>query len=369
MSDRVAILGVGLIGGSLALGLKERTNCEVIGFDRSLEDLHFAKLIGALDRGTTSLAEAVVDCDYIIIALPVRMIKVMMEELAALSLKPGCVITDVGSTKMEVMDYRHLFDHQQVVFIGGHPMAGSHRSGIQAAHSLLFENAYYVLTPGDEALQPEVDRLQALLKPATHALFIQMEPRHHDRVVGAISHLPHIIASGLVNLVGDYNQESGFFHRLAAGGFRDLTRIGASDPTMWQDILLTNRHEILRIMEDWLRQMASFQEAIATEDDQKIISLFTRSKQLRERLPERDRGILAPRYECFVDIPDHPGMIGKVAVHLGDAQVSIRNIEVMENRVDHPGVLRLTFKTNKDLLNAIMILRSVGYIVFTGDEL
>jgi prephenate dehydrogenase len=369
MPERVAILGIGLFGGSLALGLKERTNVHVIGFDRSKADLRYALSIGAVDEWTTSLEQAVEDADIIIIALPVGKIKQTIAELSRLHLKPNCIVTDVGSTKSDIMSAGRCLTEKGIAFIGGHPMAGSHQSGIQAARSLLFENAYYVLTPDPQTSLLEVQKLSQLLHVATRAELVLMEPRHHDRIVGAISHLPHIIAAGLVNVVGDYNEENEWFHRLAAGGFRDLTRIGASHPIMWRDILLSNRQELLRLMDDWMQKMQDIRDAIKNGQHQTIEDFFRRSRNLRQQLPDKKRvGILKPRYECFVDIPDQPGSIARVASLLGKENINISNLEVMENREEIPGVLRLSFKEEKDYVAAISVMRRNGLDVYSKDE-
>ena len=369
MPEKIAILGIGLIGGSLALGLKERTDAVVVGYDRSEKDLRYAMAIGAVDDWTTSLPQAVSDADMIVIALPVGQIKQMIETLAKLPLKPSCIVTDVRSTKSEIMEASRKLKEKGIVFIGGHPMAGSHQSGIQAARSLLFENAYYVLTPDPEASLWEVQKISQLLHKATRAELVIMDAAHHDRIVGAISHLPHIIAAGLVNVVGNYNEENEWFHRLAAGGFRDLTRIGASHPVMWRDILLSNRKALLKLMDDWIAKMEEVRSAISDGEREQIEAFFSRSRRLRQQLPDKKRrGILEPRYECHVDVPDQPGVIGKIATLLGDENINISNLEVMENREEIPGVLKIAFKKEKDYLAAISVLRREGLEVFSEDE-
>jgi prephenate dehydrogenase len=369
MPEKIAILGIGLIGGSLALGLKERTDAVVVGYDRSEKDLRYAMAIGAVDDWTTSLPRAVSDADMIVIALPVGQIKQMIETLAKLPLKPSCIVTDVGSTKSEIMEASRKLKEKGIVFIGGHPMAGSHQSGIQAARSLLFENAYYVLTPDPEASLWEVQKVSQLLHKATRAELVIMDAAHHDRIVGAISHLPHIIAAGLVNVVGNYNEENEWFHRLAAGGFRDLTRIGASHPVMWRDILLSNRKALLKLMDDWIAKMVEVRSAISDGEQEQIEAFFSRSRRLRQQLPDKKRrGILEPRYECHVDVPDQPGVIGKIATLLGNENINISNLEVMENREEIPGVLKIAFKKEKDYLAAISVLRREGLEVFSEDE-
>ncbi|QKG84340.1 prephenate dehydrogenase [Kroppenstedtia pulmonis] len=366
--EKAAVLGVGLIGGSLALGLKERGNVEVCGYDGSSQTLRLAESSGVIHYGCHKVADAVKDADYIFLALPVGATLPLLEELAAMDLKPGCILSDVGSTKGRVMELAASLPRISRNFIGGHPMAGSHQSGVKAARSLLFENAYYVLTPPQNGSMSQVQRLSRLLSKATRAKLVIMDPDHHDRVVGAISHLPHILAAALVNQVEGYNRSNEWFLRLAAGGFRDLTRIAASDPVMWRDVLMSNREALLELMGDWIREMDLIHQALKAGDSRKIESFFCKAKASREKLPDRKQGVIAPVFECYVDVPDHPGEIGKVASLLGEWNISISNIGVIESREDGAGVLRLVFQGEKDHQKAKRVLRSNGLTVIDLNE-
>jgi prephenate dehydrogenase len=368
MKKQIAILGVGLIGGSLGLSFKERTNYHVVGFDTHEDTIRQAIDLGVIDEGYTTLSRTVAHADYIFIAVPVGQIGIYINQLANLPLKQGVIISDAGSTKAQITSYGRLLTEQGFIFIGGHPMAGSHRSGVTAAHSLLFENAYYVLTPDPDIPLSAVEKLSELLKEATHAQLVVMDAQYHDKVVGAISHLPHIIATGLVAQVGNYNDANGWFHRLAAGGFRDLTRIAASHPIMWRDILLSNRKEMVELLDDWIKQMTDFQHAIERADAKWIETIFARSRKLRQRLPERKSGLLAPIYECYINIPDEPGLIGKIATLLGEHHINLSNISIMENREEVHGILRLTFRQLDDYERAIPVLEESGYVTYTEKE-
>lgn len=364
MFKRVAILGIGLIGGSIALGIKERTNAEVVGFDQSQESIHFALKTKMIDHGSTELSEAVKDADLVILALPVGAIKQMLHRLCQVELSPSCVITDVGSTKSEIVLEGKELHQRGYTFIGGHPMAGSHRSGTTAADSFLFENAYYILTPSPETASKDIERLSRFLAKATKAQMLTMDAKEHDRIVGAISHLPHIIAAGLVVQIGQYNEQNEWFHRLAAGGFRDLTRIASSHPVMWRDVLLSNRDVVSKLLDDWIEQMSTVKEWVKRKDADLLQAFFSQAKQLRGQIDEQSKGILTQIYECYVEIQDHPGMIGKIATLLGDHGVNLSNIGIMENREDFPGVLRLSFKDQSDYERAVQILSQVGFDVF-----
>lgn len=365
---KAAVLGIGLIGGSLALCLKERTDLEVHGFDTSTESLRLAEAAGVIHRGHTSLESVVEDADVIFLSVPVGVAPRLLKQLADLPLKPGCIISDMGSTKGEIVRHAEQLKTLGGTFIGGHPMAGSHRSGVQAARSILFENAYYILTPLPETPLPEVQRLSRLLERATRARLVIMKPEHHDRVAGAISHLPHIVAAALVNQVAGYNASNDWFHRLAAGGFRDLTRVAASHPVMWRDILLSNREAVLDLLEDWNREMETVREAVIDQDAAAIESFFRKAKEAREGLPEGRKGVLLPVYECYVDVPDTPGEIAQVAHLLGERGINLRNIGVMENREDRAGVLRLVFDNEEELKKAEACLKASDYQVFDPDS-
>lgn len=361
---KIAVLGVGLIGGSLALCFKQRLSCTVYGYDQSQEALDEAVDAGVIDQGDTDLAAIVHDVDYIFLAVPVGSVQPLLLELNRIRLKPGCIVSDVGSTKGEIVRAGRPLAEKGISFVGGHPMAGSHQSGVQAAHALLFENAYYILTPLPETPLADVQRLSRLLEEGTRANLVIMDPDHHDRLVGAISHLPHVIAAGLINQIGSYNQENEWFLRLAAGGFRDLTRLAASDPVMWRDILLSNRESLLDLMDDWIREMTVARQGIAEQDSQWIQQFFVRAQGLRKALPEHKQGLLTPTYACTVTVPDRPGMIGRVASLLGDHGINLRNIAVLNSREEREGVLRLVFYNREDRDQGIHWLRQAEYPVY-----
>ncbi|OUM89695.1 MAG: prephenate dehydrogenase [Bacillus thermozeamaize] len=361
---RVAILGVGLIGGSLALSLQhdEKQNIRVTGYDLDPSTLMLAQQLGIIHHGTMNLHEATAEADFIFLCTPVDTILHLLKELANLPLKPGCIISDTGSTKTKVVETGvSLLGKER--FIGGHPMAGSHRSGVEAASDRLFENAFYVLTPHPDTPESSRRRLMSLLA-GTRATLVEMAAEEHDQVVGLISHLPHIIAAALVRQVARHDQENQWYSQLAAGGFRDLTRIASSNPIMWRDILLQNGHVLLQLLDEWQWEIARIKRLLAQRDEKAIYHFFDEARTFREQIPERKKGILPPLYECYVDIPDRPGIIGEVATILGDRQINLTNIQIIENRADIPGVLRLSFRQQEDLEKAIEALQSKGFQVY-----
>jgi prephenate dehydrogenase len=283
-----------------------------------------------------------------------------VQKLSTFKLKPGCIVTDVGSTKASVAECARRHDLNGAYFIGGHPMAGSERSGVEAASSFLFENAFYVLTPDSGTPRDTVDRLKALLTH-TKAHIVLVDPVEHDEIVGAISHLPHIIAAMLVNQIRGYHEGNSLYGSLAAGGFRDITRIASSDPVIWRDILINNKAVLLSLLGDWQKETSNIIHILEQEDGAAIEEAFQLAGQFRSQLPERRKGMIHSLFECYVDVPDHPGIIGKIATELGNHRINLSNLQIIESREDVPGVLRLSFREQTDLDQAAELLQSLGY--------
>lgn len=359
---RIAIFGVGLIGGSLALCFKGKPGVTVVG--HSVNPASVKKYVerGVVDEATVSVAEAAANADFLFLCVPVGRLADYVDELSRLPLKPGCIVTDVGSTKASVVHHGRKLEETGAVFIGGHPMAGSERTGVEAASYYLFENAYYVLTPTEQTPKEAVARLASLLK-CTRAHIVKTDAVLHDDIVGAISHLPHMIAVGLVNQIAGYNERNDLYASLAAGGFRDITRIASGDPLLWRDILLNNREVLLKLLEGWQEEMDKFRRLLATEDGDGVADAFRRAGQFRSSLPERRKGVITSLYECYVDVPDHPGIIGKIATELGQARINLSNLQIIESREDVPGILRLSFREEGDLDKAVALLKSLQYAV------
>ncbi|MBJ6363543.1 prephenate dehydrogenase [Paenibacillus sp. GCM10012307] len=356
----IAIFGVGLIGGSLALCFKGKPGLHVIG--HSVRPSSVEKYIqrGVVDEGTTSMREAAEAADFIFLCVPVGNLEEYVQKLSTYKLKPGCIITDVGSTKASVAACARKHDLQGAHFIGGHPMAGSERSGVEAASSILFENAYYVLTPDPSTPAAAVDRLKALLAD-TKAHIVRVDAVEHDEIVGAISHLPHIIAAMLVNQIRGYNEGNPLYASLAAGGFRDITRIASSDPVIWRDILINNKDVLLSLLADWQEETNKVIQVLENGDGAAIEEAFLTAGQFRSQLPERRKGMIHSIFECYVDVADHPGIIGKIATELGNHRINLSNLQIIESREDVPGILRLSFREQTDLDQAVELLHSSGY--------
>jgi prephenate dehydrogenase len=357
LRDRVFVIGLGLIGGSLALCIKrEHGDCQITGYDINAEQGKVAKMLGVVDELAISIEEGAKDADLILITTPVGDTERIIDLLYDLPLKENVLITDAGSTKNEVVKKAEKLNAKGITFIGGHPMAGSHKSGVSAARAILFENAFYLLTPGQNIKEEKVMELKEWLK-GTKAKFIVVSPTDHDFLTGVISHFPHIIAASLVHQAEKTSKEQNLIPRLAAGGFRDITRIASSSPTMWRDILLQNRGVLLELLTRWKGEMEVVVNMLENEDDHKIYQYFEEAKKFRDELPQNQRGAIPAFYDLFVDVPDYPGVVSEVTGYLAKEEISITNIQIRETREDIIGVLVISFQTEDDRTRAIKCIK------------
>ncbi|WP_070121132.1 prephenate dehydrogenase [Bacillus marinisedimentorum] len=364
MTKKVLIIGLGLIGGSIALAIKKaHPDADICGYDVNEEQLRLAAAGHVIDRYEMSLDRAAPDSDLIVISVPVLQTEEIIDRLAGLPLKKDALITDVGSTKQRIMEQAAIFEDKAVFFVGGHPMAGSHKSGVSAARAHLFENAYYILTAAAGENEYVYDRMEEWLK-GTGAKFLRLNPEEHDYVAGAISHFPHIVAAGLVHQIEKLNGRNALVARLAAGGFRDITRIASSSPVMWRDILVHNRDALLSMFEDWKREMTAIEKMVAEGDSESIHNYFKEAKGFRDSLPSRTKGAIPSYYDLYVDVPDYPGIISTVTGILAREELNITNLRILETREDILGVLRISFRSDEDRSRSQKLLRQNGYDTF-----
>ncbi|MDY6849295.1 MAG: prephenate dehydrogenase/arogenate dehydrogenase family protein [Thermodesulfobacteriota bacterium] len=280
---RLAVVGVGLIGGSLALALRETGAVgEVVGIGRGLENLQKALDLGIVDRITQDAAEGCRDADVVFLATPVR---TLADVAAAIipSLKPGAILTDGGSVKAQVAQEIEPLLRGDVFLVPGHPIAGTEKSGAEAAFSTLYQGRRCILTPTEGTDQDALLFIQRMWTTVGSEVVL-MDVTKHDRVLAAISHLPHMVAYSLVNAVGSYDRYEENILEYSAGGFRDFTRIASSDPTMWRDIALTNRDALIEMMERFERFFGELKEDVRQGDDEKLFDFFQRSKQMRDEI-------------------------------------------------------------------------------------
>ncbi|MCT8138902.1 prephenate dehydrogenase [Anaerobacillus sp. CMMVII] len=365
MIRKVFVIGLGLIGGSIALAIKkEHSNALVFGYDIKEDQLKMAKSLGVIDEYVEDINEGATNADLIILATPVTKTEELIDILVNCELKPSAIITDVGSTKEKIVEKARAFNDKKVAFIGGHPMAGSHKTGVDAARAHLFENAFYILTPSPQTNMNKIIQLQNWLK-GTKAKFIEMSPKQHDELAGVISHFPHIIAASLVHQVAKMEEEQPELSNLAAGGFRDITRIASASPIMWRDILIHNKETLLKLLTRWQEEMDYVKQLIDNAEAGQIFEYFQAAKTFRDELPVKQKGAIPSFYDLYVDVPDHPGVISDVTGILARQEISITNIRILETREDIMGVLRLSFRSDQDRDRALSCLQEhlyEGYI-------
>jgi prephenate dehydrogenase len=280
---RLAVVGVGLIGGSLALALKDAGAVgEVIGIGRGLKNLEKALELGVVDRFTRDPAQGVKEADLVFLATPV----LTLNEIAASvvpHMKQGAVLTDGGSVKGTVVAAIEPILPAGIHFVPGHPVAGTEKSGVEAAFATLYQGRRCILTPTEKTDPGALDMVRKVWEAAGSEVVV-MDVEKHDRILAAISHLPHMVAYALVNAVGSYDRYEENILEYSAGGFRDFTRIASSDPTMWRDIALTNREALVEMMERFATFFTELKEDILLGDGDRLYEFFLRSKQSRDAI-------------------------------------------------------------------------------------
>lgn len=358
----IGFIGLGLIGGSIAKSIRRIfPDYRLIAYDVNTDTLNEAVADGTIHMTVTEIDEHFSACSYIFLCAPVHY---NIEYLSSLKnyINPDCILTDVGSVKTDI--YQAVLDLQlSERFIGGHPMVGSERSGYHAAHDHLIENAYYFITPSSTVPQRKVNEFTTFIEDLG-AIAIIYSPARHDQTTAYISHIPHIIASGLVNLVRENDDAKGMHRQLAAGGFKDITRIASSNPLIWEHILLSNSSNIIAGLEEYKEDLQQMIDAIHTKDSAYIHQFFEQARTYRDSIPNNATGVIRMNYEIFADIPDEPGSIEGVLHILSNAGINIKNLGISHNREDEEGVLRLSFYRREDAAAAVTLLRNQGYPIY-----
>lgn len=366
-SIKIGIVGIGLIGGSIARALTEKAGIKSISaVDSDEASLKKALNDGSITKYSMDLKD-LYDCDLIYICVPVGSIPSMLDNLS--SWYSG-IVTDVASTKEQIVSYAGSH-YPTMRFIGGHPMAGSEKVGYASSKENLFENAPYILCKKTQELDTNLTGKSLLygkinikkqmlendvsfdndfdivrkLAILMDAVPVEMSPKEHDIAVGLISHLPHIVAYSLVNAV--QTRGDGCLKSIAAGGFRDITRIASSDPALWTDILCDSGKTIAELLEEYINILNQMKDALKLQDRQTLLTMFSKAKDYRDQLPmtphSRNQTV-----QLWIEVDDKPGMIGRIAVLFGDHGINIKNMNIQDNRAYEGGSLRITLSSTDD---------------------
>ena len=358
----IAIIGTGLVGASLGLAfgrLEEVT--EVVGYDRDGDQLDVALRREAVARAATSAQEAARDADIVILAVPVSAVAATAAEVGP-AMKPGAILTDVASVKASIVQSLEDGAGEGVHVVGGHPMAGSHEAGAAHASGELFVGATYLLTPTARTDADAYRRLHGLVAQIG-ARPLAVDPDHHDALVAVISHLPQLAATTLMNLAADRaREEHAGLLLLAAGGFRDATRVAASEPTLWVDICAQNRDAIVGVLDDYRERIGALRSVVAVGDMGSLEQMLGDARAARRALPGKETATGA-LVELHMPIPDRPGVLAEVTTTVGSVGVNIEDLGIVHAPEGGRGVLRLAIIGFKGAGVAREALEALGYEV------
>lgn len=361
-SEKVGFIGLGLIGGSVAKAIRKYyPNFEIIAFDKNRETLALAVQENIIDTACSSIDAHFSECGYIFLCAPVSCNAAYLAQLKSI-ITDNCILTDVGSVKTSIHEEIQALGMEEN-FIGGHPMAGAEKSGLANAKAHLIENAYYILTPSKKISEEKINAYKQLIT-TLKAIPVVLDYREHDIITGTISHLPHIIAATLVNYVRDHDNQDELMKALAAGGFKDITRIASSSPVMWQQICLKNRNNISQILGGYIHALKQAKEAVDSGSEAALYSLFETSRDYRNSIPGASAGPIKKQFAVYCDIIDEAGGIATIATILASNNINIKNIGIVHNREFEEGVLRIEFYDEGSCSNAVQLLQKYHYIVY-----
>ena len=362
MKHKIGFIGLGLIGGSIAKAIRQYyPDYEIVAFDKNKESLALATQESMIDVAATTIDNNFQNCNYIFLCAPVAYNTAYLKQLTEY-LNDDCILTDVGSVKTNI--------HEEVqnlgigkYFIGGHPMAGSEKSGYSNSKAMLIENAYYILTPTPQVAEEKVQTYEKFVE-SLKALPVILDYQLHDQITGTISHLPHIIASTLVNLVRELDNDAEYMKTIAAGGFRDITRIASSSPVMWEQICLENHENISHVLDEYIKMLIQARCSVDNLEAETLYDMFANSRDYRDSIDTTSSGLINKTYVLYIDIVDEAGGIATIATILAMEGISIKNIGIIHNREFEQGVLKIEFYEEDAMKRGTALLKKRNYIVY-----
>lgn len=358
----IGFIGLGLMGGSIARAIRKyHKDYHLLAYDQNRDTLATAVSSGIIDAVCESEDDRFSNCDYIFLCSPVEYNVKYLKYLKQI-IGLDTIITDVGSVKGPIHNEIQKLDMESC-FIGGHPMAGSEKSGFEASSDRLIENAYYIITPGGEVPLDKLTDFTELVS-SLGAIPMVLTSEEHDFITAGVSHLPHIIASALVNLVSMLDNDQEYMKTIAAGGFRDITRIASSSPVMWEQICVENSENISNVLDDFIRLLIQIRCFIDNKDAQSLYQMFASSRDYRDSIDVTDNGLLKKLYVLYLDIADEAGGIATIATILAMDKISIKNIGIIHNREFEEGVLKIEFYDQDSMERGESLLRKRNYIIY-----
>ncbi len=357
---KIVVAGLGVMGASLALAIRNNDpSCILWGYDRP-DVLEEARKRDIIHHAVKNWPADCADADIVFLATPIDIIRQHLTDLNGV-VGPQTIVSDLGSTKVLLDDHVRTLKFSGR-YIGGHPMTGAEKSGLDAANPLLYENAVYVLSGlNQEKNNPDGAPLISLLNKIK-ARIILLPPADHDRIMAYISHLPQLLAVTLINTVGAHNSDESPFFELAAGGFRDLTRIASSSVRIWQDIIDSNRKAVEEALEEFGTLLNRIRRSL-----KQLAPFFDKANGYREEIPRHSKGFLSPLTDILVYVDDKAGVIARISNALFEKNIDIRDIELLKIREKEGGVFRLSFDSELNAREAIIVLENHGFKAFVKE--
>ena len=361
--EKIGFIGLGHIGGSVAKTVHRiYPDIQIVAYDTCRATLDTALQEGVISEALDQVGKGFSDCNYIYLCAPVLDNADYVRELSGI-LHDDMLLTDVGSVKTGIHEQIQKFPDLERHFIGGHPMCGTEHVGYEYSTAYMLENAYYILTPTTKTSPERLEEFRSLVTQLG-AVALVLDYHLHDYATAAISHLPHIIAYSLVNLVKKSDDADETMKTIAAGGFKDLTRIASSSPVMWQNICQSNSEQIVRLIDAYEEMLEKTKHDILSSDADALLQDFQSAKDYRDSIAITNKGPIKEIYELYLDLLDEAGGIATVATILASNHLSIKNIGIIHNREFEDGVLRLEMYDRISLDAAVQLLRKHHYTIY-----